>query len=197
MGDLKMMNSVIRRLVLTLILALTTNSAWATPAQVLIIRHAEKPDSGPDLSPDGYERAQLLVNYFETNPNVTEYGTPVAIYAMRPDKSALSSNRPVETVTPLAQALGLQIQEKYVRKQTAELVQDILSNPAYEGKMVLICWEHHAISDIVANFGVDPLPAAWPDDDFGSVWEINFSGDQISSFKQFSEHLMPDDGSSD
>jgi hypothetical protein len=180
---------------LTLISA--ASSAWATPAQVLIIRHAEKDEGTPNLSADGYQRAQLLVNYFETTPAVTQYGTPVAIYAMAPKPGdPQSTERPIQTVTPLAQALGLKLNTSYTKKESDALVQEILSNPAYDGKMVLICWEHNAISDVVASFGVTPQPAPWPDSDFGSVWEINYSGDQISSFKQFSENLMPDDNGS-
>ena len=81
-----------------------SSTSWATPAQVLIIRHAEKPASGPDLSPQGYQHAQELVSYFESNPEVTQYGRPFAIYAMA-NNSADSGLRPIETVTPLAHAL--------------------------------------------------------------------------------------------
>lgn len=178
------------------------SSAWATPAQVLIIRHGEKPATGNDLSPQGYQRAQAYVNYFQTNPAVLDYGTPVAIYAMKPadpndpdysDNSDTedSSNRPIETVTPLAQALGLELHDQYTRKQIPALVNDIMSNPDYDGRMVLICWEHKVINDIAAQFGVNPEPDKWSDDVYDQVWEINFSGDQVSNFKEFSEHLMP------
>lgn len=185
------------KLLLGLVLSLSVSTAWATPAQILIIRHAEKPANGPDLDDQGYQRAKLLVNYFETTPAVLKYGTPVAIYAAEPgdvSRDVDASNRPLETVTPLAQALGLKINDSFTHDQTQEVAQDILSNPAYDGKMVLICWEHKKIIDIVQALGVSPLPGKWPGTDFGTVYEINFSGDQFSSFSQFSEHLMPDDG---
>jgi hypothetical protein len=170
------------------------SSSWATPAQVLLIRHGEKPSTGDDLSPQGQQRAQAYVHYFETNPEVLEYGTPVAIYAMKASTGsddADFSYRPVETVTPLAQALGLQVQANYEKDDIQPLVSEIMSNPAYEGKMVLICWEHKVIVDIAAQFGVSPTPETWSGSVYDQVWEIDFSGNQVSNFREFSEHLMP------
>jgi hypothetical protein len=170
------------------------SSAWAAPAQVLIIRHAEKPATGDSLSPQGVARAKAYVQYFQTNPAVLQYGTPVAIYAMEASSGEEDSDfsyRPVETVTPLAQALELQVQSQYQKDDVADLVNDIMSNPAYEGKMVLICWEHKVIQSIATQFGVSPTPDAWPDSVYDQVWEIDFSGDQVSNFTEFQEHLMP------
>jgi hypothetical protein len=170
------------------------SSSWATPAQVLLIRHGEKPSTGDDLSPQGQQRAQAYVHYFETNPEVLEYGTPVAIYAMKASTGSDDTDfsyRPVETVTPLAQALGLQVQANYEKDDIQPLVSEIMSNPAYEGKMVLICWEHKVIVDIAAQFGVSPTPETWSGSVYDQVWEIDFSGNQVSNFREFSEHLMP------
>jgi hypothetical protein len=172
------------------------SSSWATPAQVLIIRHAEKPDSGDNLSPQGVARAKAYVEYFQTNPAVLQYGTPVAIYAMQASSSdggqdSDLSLRPVETVTPLAQALGLQVQSQFQKDDVQGLVNDILSNADYDGKMVLICWEHKVIQTIAVQFGVTPTPDAWPGSVFDQVWEIDFSGNQVSNFTEFQEHLMP------
>jgi hypothetical protein len=74
------MKTIFYSLLATLLVSST--AAWATPAQVLIIRHAEKGASGKDLSSAGDARAQALVGFFENNPEVTQYGTPAAIYAM-------------------------------------------------------------------------------------------------------------------
>jgi hypothetical protein len=167
--------------------------AWATPAQVLIIRHGEKPAQGNDLSAKGEKRAQALVGYFETNPEVTQYGTPVAIYAMAPDDSQDPSRRPIETVTPLANSLGLKINTPYARDEVKDLANSILSNSDYDGKMVLICWEHNMIPKLAHKLGVEPKPADWPDAVFDQVWEIDYNGDQVSDFRQYSEHVLPGD----
>lgn len=179
------------------LLLLSTSAAWAAPAQVLIIRHAEKPETGDDLSPEGYKRAEALVPYFESNPAVTRYGTPVAIYAMKPadDGSGDESRRPIETVTPLAQSLGLRIQANYTRKELQPLVDEIMSTPAYDGKMVLICWEHKKIDTLAKDFGVRPKPDAWPDEVFDKVWELDFSAKdgKLTNFREFSQDVMPGD----
>src|SRR5580692_8328937 len=95
---------------------LSASIVFASPAQVIIIRHGEKPESGNSLSPQGWARARALVKYFETNPDVTQFGTPVAIYASRAEAEEQvegSSLRMIQTVTPLAQALGLKINSTY------------------------------------------------------------------------------------
>jgi hypothetical protein len=170
-----------------------TSSAWATPAQVLIIRHGEKPAQGNDLSAKGEERAKALVSFFKTNPEVTQYGTPVAIYAMAPDDSEDPSRRPIETITPLAESLGLKILTPFARDEVEDLANEILSNPQYDGKMVLICWEHKKIDKLTHKLGVDPEPDEWPDDVFNQVWEIDYSQGQVAHFRQYSQHVLPGD----
>jgi hypothetical protein len=178
-------------LVFGLLLSLTA-SAWATPAQILIIRHGEKPATGDNLSPEGEKRAQALVHYFRTNREVTRYGTPVAIFAMKPSGQD-PSNRPVQTITPTAISLGLKIHDKFGRDDIKDVADKILSDPKYDGKMVLICWEHDVIPQLASQLGVSPTPDAWPDDVFDWVYEIDYSGKNVSSFRIFSQHLMPGD----
>jgi hypothetical protein len=166
-----------------------TASAFAAPAQILLIRHAEKQGGGSDLSPAGELRAQAYVQYFQTDPAVTRFGTPAAIYAMEPssDESGL---RATETVTPLAQALGLQILNSFGKHDVDQLASNILSSSNYDGKMVLICWEHKRLSEIAAALGVQPEPAAWDSSVFDQVWEIDYTGGQVSNFQEFSENLV-------
>jgi len=178
--------------IITFISLLSASLANATPAQILLIRHAEKPDIGNGLSENGLKRAQELRSYFENNPAVTKFGTPVAIYAMKP-KDAEGSIRPIQTVTPLANDLGLKIHADYLREDIQSLSHDILSNSDYDGKMVLICWEHKIIPDIVVALGVNSRPQDWSDSDFWTVFEINYNNNKASSFKTFSEHVMPGD----
>jgi hypothetical protein len=175
------------------ILALAIGAqAWAAPAQILLIRHAEKPADAKDvnLSPAGYARAQALVGYFQTNPEVTQYGTPAAIYAMG-RKDATTSARPIETVTPLAQALGLPVLHPYTKEDTQPLVAEILSK--YDGQMVLICWEHDVIQTIASELGVTPAPPKWPGSRYDMTYRIDFSGSAVSSFAILFQMLMPGD----
>lgn len=137
--------------------------AWAIPAEIILIRHGEKPEVGNDLNDQGRLRAQQLIGFFTQDPRVLRFGVPVAIYAMKPSWEDMS-NRPIETVTPLAASLDLKINSNYTKSEAGPLVNDILSQPAYDGKLVLICWAHTVLLDIVREIGVKtpPAPPKWP-----------------------------------
>jgi hypothetical protein len=182
-----------KNLALAAVLLAAGSAASAAPAQVIVIRHGEKPPSGADLDDQGYQRAQALVAFFEHNPAVTQFGTPAAIYAMNP-KDTGGSMRPIETVTPTAQALGLTIDHDYTRKQIPQLVKDILGNPAYDGKTVLICWEHTVIPSIVDAFGWTSAPQNWAGNSFDRAWILTFTGDKVTGFTDAPEHVLPGDG---
>jgi hypothetical protein len=171
---------------------LIANVSLAAPAQVVILRHAEKPKSGDDLNSQGYERADALPGLFETDPALTKYGTPAAIYAMD-QSSAATSNRPVETVTPLARALQLPLQDKFTIDDIQPLVSAIMSDSAYDGKTVVICWEHKGIPSIVQAFGYDDAPAKWKKKVFDRLWILHFKGDKVASFEDLPPDLLPGD----
>jgi len=174
------------------VLALLARTAAAAPAQVIIIRHAEKPDTGNQLNERGFQRANALVDFFEHAPAVTKYGTPAAIYAMAP-KGPDGSVRPIQTVTPLAKDLGLAIKTPYQREQLDRLVQDIMGNPDYQGRMVLICWEHKVIPEMAQDFGGTSAPDFWAGEVFDRAWILNFTGDRVTSFQDAPEHVLPGD----
>src|SRR5690242_3535393 len=79
---------------------------WGEPAQIIVLRHAEKPDNEKalHLSPKGQERAQALVKFFTENRKATRYGAPAALYATRPTRRG-HGQRPGETLAPLAKEL--------------------------------------------------------------------------------------------
>ena len=164
------------------------------PAQVIIIRHGEKPPVGNHLNDQGRARAQALVEFFKNNPEVTQYGTPAAIYAMRPSPND-GSFRPIETVTPLADSLGLPINENYAKRDGDAMAQSIKTSLDYAGKMVLICWEHHDIPNLVRSFGWDSAPDSWKGDVFDRAWVLNFENGKPTSFKDVPEHVLPGDSS--
>lgn len=176
-------------------------SAFAAPAQVVIIRHGEKQEYGNQLSEKGFKRAEALVWFFQTQPAVTQYGTPVAVYAAAP-KDEDSSIRSVQTVTPLARALNITVNTDFTRGQAHKLVKDIMESPRYTGRMVLISWQHGHIPDIVRELAeyspygpaaqVD-LPAEWPDARFDRAWIIDLYRGRIVSFKNIPQRLLPGD----
>jgi hypothetical protein len=136
---------------LTIILSVACE-APAQPAEVIVIRHAEKPPDGNELSLPGQEWAAALAPYFLKTTELLELETPVAIYAQSP-KHETSSLRPIETVKPLADALILTINEACTRDQFREMFAEVMENAHYNGHPVLICWEHKAIPKMAKEFG--------------------------------------------
>lgn len=176
------------------ILVTVAGTAWAAPAQVILIRHAEKPAVGTELSPQGFKRAEALVNFFKTEEAVTSYGTPVAIYAAAP-KNEDSSIRSIQTVTPLARALNLTVDTRFTRGQTNKIVRDLMENPAYDGRMVLICWQHTNLVEIAQNlaeYNSSPrvsIPQLWPDQTYDRVWILDLKNGQVVAFKNIPQNL--------
>ena len=161
-------------------------------AIVLVIRHAEKPDAGTNLSPAGEQRAQAYVKYFQ---ELTVAGTsvrPDLIFAARDSKA---SARPRLTVEPFAKAAGLPVDARFSSGNPAPLMAALQALPT--GKRILICWHHGDVPNLLRSLGADPatvLPKGkWPDPVFG--WVIMLRFDQQGALveaKRIKEHLMPD-----
>lgn len=173
---------------------LLSSTAFATPAQVIMIRHGEKTadEENNELSKRGWKRAHALVDFFTTEKKVTRYGTPVAIYAFgqtRPD----SSVRGIQTVEPLAEELGIKINKKYTREEYEDAAEEILNKRAYDGKMVLISWEHDALNNFADALGVDDAPK-WNGKVFDRAWIIDFSKKgEVVRFSDIPQHLLSGD----
>lgn len=190
-----------KKILLTLLFCAAAAPAFAAPAQVILIRHAEKQEEGNQLSEKGYKRAEALVKFFQAAPAVTGYGTPVAIYAAAP-KNEDSSIRSIQTVTPLARALGMTVNANFTRGQAHKLVADIMENPRYTGRLVLVCWQHGHLADIVRELAeYSPygpaaqvaLPDAWPDSRFDRAWIIDLYRGRVASFRDIPQRVLPGD----
>ena len=112
------------------------------PSRIILMRHADKPDDpdDPDLSAAGEARAEHLATYIPQT-----FGKPDYIIATARSKH---SDRPLETVEPMARAVGVTVQHDIRDKDFEDLVEEIFSDPAYHGKTrrhLLAPW--HAASD--------------------------------------------------
>ena len=148
------------------------------PAQIILIRHAEKPadKDNPHLSPAGERRAGWLVSFITKDSAMTRFGLPVAIFATRTTRDN-NGQRTQETVAPLAKVLKLPVQTPYLGRSYAKLAKSVLTNPEFAGKTVLICWNHEQINDLVEALGVTPAPKKWKDGVYDRVYVISYSGD--------------------
>lgn len=145
------------------------------PAQIILIRHADKPadPKDPHLSPAGVQRAERLVSFVRTDPAMTRFGLPAALFATRTTKDG-NGQRTQETVAPLAKVLELPVQTPFLGKDYAALAQQILADPAYAGRTVLICWNHEEIPQLAAALGVTPEPPKWKGSAYDLVYLISY-----------------------
>ena len=150
------------------------HSPTQRPAQIVLIRHGEKPadSTNPHLSPAGEARARDLVVFITTDPAMTRFGPPAAIFATQTTHHD-DGQRTQETVAPLGRALKLAVQTPALGKDYAVLVRQILGNPAFAGKTVVICWNHEVIPQLVAALGA-PQPPKWKGSVFDVVYMISY-----------------------
>lgn len=153
------------------------------PADVLLIRHAEEEDKGPHLNDRGRERANKLVTLFPAR-----FPRPTALFAARSSKE---SERPFETLQPLAAALGQRINDRYADEHYRDLASEIFTNPAYAGGHLVICWHHVALPHLAAALRV-PKPPAWPPTVYDRIWIVRYAGGKATLTEE-GEHLLPGD----
>lgn len=164
---------------------------------VLIVRHAEKPDQGSGLSPQGEQRAEAYASYFDPLQLDGESLVPQRLIATSDSKD---SERPRLTLTPLSQRLQLPIEQPYADDQVDKLVKSL--DKDNQASVVLIAWHHGHIDKLIDAFGGDAKKLtgekSWP----GSVYDwlivLRFDdrGQLIESrSEKVQEHLLPGDGS--
>jgi phosphohistidine phosphatase SixA len=140
------------------------------PSRVILMRHADKPEDpeDEDLSEAGMARAERLATYIPQT-----FGKPDYIIATAHSKH---SDRPTETVQPLASALGMEVQHDIKDNDFEELVNEIFSDPAYHGKTVVISWHHGNLPAIAAMLGAPAgsYPDPWPDDTYNLILDFRF-----------------------
>jgi hypothetical protein len=168
-------------------------------AVILIIRHAEKPPSGPELTPAGVQRAEAYVNYFKNFPLDSQ---PLKLDSLIATADSKGSRRPRLTLTPLSQALKIPLDTRFKDKDYQGLADELRSTP--HGKHILICWHHGAIPNLVRALGADPaslIPdGEWPPSVFGWLIELRYDHDgrlMAGECKRINEHLMPDDAAAE
>jgi hypothetical protein len=133
---------------------------------VVIIRHGEKPPKGKNLNCQGLNRSLKL-------PAVlySKFGIPGSIYVPSLDNNISTGHaRMFQTVIPLAAKYNLKINSRYAEMDTASLAKEIKSKKGF----VLVVWQHSIIPSIVRALGVQGFSMHWGDNDYDSIWIINF-----------------------
>ena len=173
---------------------------------IMLIRHAEKPlhpsGSPHGINPDGEEdphsltvtgwiRAGALVELFAPSRGAppAELRRPDTIYASA--HAGGHSKRSMQTVTPLAARLGLQVVKRYAAGDENHLTKEISARPG----ATLIAWHHEALHKIPEHLGkVEPIPPDyWPPDRFDVIWTFTPDGNGVWRFAQMPQLLLPGD----
>lgn len=138
------------------------------PAVVMVIRHGEKPADKNDhtLNATGRLRAEKITELFTGVDLVNGLFRPTRIYA---SKGTTASMRPLQTVQPLAAALGLSINTSFDAENAMTAMGGELA--ALPG-VTLVSLEHTAIVGVCRALGTatPKVPSVWPADRFDVVW---------------------------
>jgi hypothetical protein len=161
-------------------------------ATVLIIRHAEKPETGKDLAPAGVKRAQAYVGFFKS---LTVNSHPVKLDHLFAAQESKNSDRCHETLLPLSNALALKLHTSFDLSESQQLADKVRTS--YSGETVLICWHHGAIPDLLKAFGLNPkglLPGGkWPEEVFGWLLVLRYDQNGEVTTSVSNEGIGPDD----
>jgi len=170
----------------------------------MLIRHAEKPHhSGSphgvtpeghhdhhSLTVEGWIRAGALIGLFSPARGEPPAGLcrPHTVYGAAFEGG--HSKRSVQTVTPLATRLGLEVVQRYAAGDEARLAEELVARP---GAMV-VSWHHESIFKIARYLGeVTPAPPEeWPEDRYDVVWTFTREA-SVWHFGQVPQMLMPGD----
>jgi hypothetical protein len=177
---------------------------------LLMIRHGEKPFNGdlgvdeqgnanPDgLIPKGWVRAGALVALFAPNSTTLNSTLPTPGTLVTP-KYSVPVHRPYLTLLPLSQRLNVNILSEYaVDADPTQIVSSLL---AMDTVVVLVCWEHHHLVNMVgamastvqvANQG--DVPISWPDDRFDVIWRFDLDEQtRMWTFSSLDQQLLTGD----
>jgi hypothetical protein len=150
--------------------------------KIVIIRHAEKPAKGDNLTCQGLNRSLLLPKLLKA-----KFGLPTYIFvpAIVPGESTKHS-RMFQTISPFAIKYNLTINTSHEEKDSLMIAKDLESRKG----TILLVWEHKAIAPIVRSLGVNAPKLTWPDDDYDSIWIVTFKNG-VATLTRDKEGLVP------
>lgn len=158
----------------------TPSTDYLAGNTVLIVRHAEKPEVGRELTPAGEARARAYVTYFEP---FHQQGWNVKVDALFAGTDSENSVRPRLTLEPISRATGLKLDTSVGTKEPEKLVSMLHLQP--HGTHPLIAWRHGQIPALLHAFGAAStlIPGGkWPDDTYD--WVIVLQFDQNGTVKK-------------
>ena len=198
---------MIKKIVGFLIVTLLVNVAFATPNEVILVRHADKwlhpsskwknhHDWDLVLSPKGVVRSVLLAQYIIKN-----FGQPDYVFAADPIDTAshTSATRALATAGPIVSMLakldakGFRIYYPFRGRDINELAHALLTEKQYDKKTILVIWDHQRMLALVHNLGAKQQFQRWPRKDFDSVFVLKYGDNGQLSNVQYLHNQYPID----
>jgi hypothetical protein len=175
----------------------------------LLMRHAEKPDAragigGVDeqgradpraLSVRGWQRAGALARWLAPADAAAPFGRP-AVLRSASTTAVNKSRRPMLTLLPLAQRLGLATVQDDLDSNDPEAAADALAGAS---GTVVVAWRQDTLpalaAALAARLGADAgaIPSAWPEDRFDAVWLFERDATGAWRFRQCLPQLLGGD----
>ncbi len=168
---------------------------FALPSTVIIIRHGEKPTSGPEgreLSETGWKRAFALPQLFSKDTLLAQRGLPDFLIATKPSSSG-GSIRSIQTLQPLSKDLAKPIQAEFTKDEIPQLIKTIMNSPEMNNKVVMIAWQHDSIPEIALGLGARMAPKTWPSEVFDRYWLLDFKNNKLFQFQNLPQRLLKKD----
>jgi hypothetical protein len=197
--------------------------------KIMLIRHGEKPavppppqgiDENGNLDPasmtaEGWKRARLLVSLFDPKDSRFRPGLarPTALFAGKIDDDR--GKRPMETITPLAKALHLSIDQSY---SGSKIITQVSPKPVAGGFALAIGYGESRIPELVRAIKTTggsvlaawrrgdlptiggliapsaAVPGHWPGQRYDVVWVFDLNDDNTTyRFSQVPQLLLPGD----
>jgi hypothetical protein len=196
---------VVRLAFIALLLFSGSIAAGATPARIIILRHGEKADAR-NLCEVGQARANALVAYY-LGRNAAK-----SLFARGEEPAAILANtlHSQELAAPIAATWGKPLTlysvvhqkgvddeafENALNVGTQKAAHDVMTEPRYDGKTVVIVWEHKHIANkklerafsgekvtlrqLLNLDQLEGVPKTWPSGTYDYFWIVEY-GNQAS-----------------
>ncbi len=177
-------------LFLSILMSLAPNAEAFQPKEVIILRHAEKliqKNNGSSLSAKGMARSTAIASFFKNHYQEYFLGEPDIIVAT--DPGPLSKNpaksytiRELQTVSPLSNMLAIEHPDKdysifhpLTSEQPEQMAKLLLTDPKFDGKIIVICWNNTNINTLTKALGVTQTLDPWLDSDYQKIYDIRFN----------------------
>jgi hypothetical protein len=175
---------VVKAAVLAGSLLFWMNCYSQTDLRVVLIRHAEKPAKGYNLTCQGLNRSLQLVPILHSR-----FDIPSAIYVPALGQGDTTKHaRMFQTIVPFAVKYNLLISTSFHEDDTLALAQVIRQQHG----TVFVVWEHSRLPGIARCLGIRDALLHWRDDDYDSIWVVTFH-DNAAVLTKTSEGLNPEE----